>query len=461
MNKTKRRLATFSLCDQEVVEAELEKMAARGWMLRTAGRFLWTYTQIPPQKLRFCVTYFPDASALDPAPGEAQCFKETLCERDGWKLAARWDTMQIFYTDHGNAVPIDTDPVTHVKTVYHVMKHKVIRDSALICALLVYFIVLWAAQFHADPLNALSDPYAVFSLPCLLLLFTASLYESFGCVLWHRKAYRAAQSGVFLPVRTHRRVRLGLVALSAVFGLLALTGRGRIAYFAVWAAAFALIFLLAQKLSGSLKRRGVSRGANRFVTVLAALILYLIVSAVLVAGMLSGLIPLFGQSKPVDICEWNGRTLDVYDDTLPLETESLVDLSGFDAVLSKEASHQATPFLSLSWYKEELLPPSYATGKYTLEYTVIDVRFPPLYGFVRRTLHDAYQDEADASGIFIDHYEPVDASLWGADEVYQRHWSGSVLGTYLVCWKGRIAEVCFYWQPTPEQIQIAAEALRP
>lgn len=461
MRKTKRCLATFSLCDQEAIETRLEKMAAHGWMLRTAGRFFWTYTQIPPQRLRFSVTYFPDASALDPVPGNAQRLKESLCEQDGWKLAARWDAVQIFYTEHKDAVPIDTDPVTQVRTIFRTMKRKVIRDSALICALLVYFIVLWAAQFRADPLDTLSDPYAVFSLPCLLLLFAASLHEALGCVLWHRKARRAAQSGVFLPVRIHRRITLGLVALSAGFGLLALTGRGRIAFFAVWITVFALIFLLAQKLSNSLKQRGVSRGVNRFVTVLVVLILYLIVSALLVAGMLSGVIPLFGQSKPVGTCEWNGRTLSVYDDPLPLETESLVDVSGFDVVLSKEASHQSTPFLSLSKYKEEPLPPGYAAGKYTLEYTVIDVRFPPLYGFVRRTLYDAYQDETDASGIFIDHYEPVDASLWGADEVYQRHWSSSVLGTYLVCWKGRIAEVRFYWQPTPEQIQIAADALRP
>ena len=33
--------------------------------------------------------------------------------------------------------------------------------------------------------------------------------------------------------------------------------------------------------------------------------------------------------------------------------------------------------------------------------------------------------------------------------------------TYLVCWEKRIVEIKFYWTPTREQIQIAAERLRP
>lgn len=63
--------------------------------------------------------------------------------------------------------------------------------------------------------------------------------------------------------------------------------------------------------------------------------------------------------------------------------------------------------------------------------------------------------------MFVDHFEPVDPALWGAEEAYQLHWSDSILDTYLVCWDNRIVEITFYWQPTQEQIETAAERLGP
>ena len=35
------------------------------------------------------------------------------------------------------------------------------------------------------------------------------------------------------------------------------------------------------------------------------------------------------------------------------------------------------------------------------------------------------------------------------------------MNTYLVCWENRIVEIQFYWEPTQEQIQIAAAQLKP
>ena len=76
MKETKRCFADFSFYDPPAIQQKLEDMAAQGWMFHKPGRFLWTYRQITPQKLRFAVTYFPDASDFDPAPTEAQLTKE-------------------------------------------------------------------------------------------------------------------------------------------------------------------------------------------------------------------------------------------------------------------------------------------------------------------------------------------------------------------------------------------------
>ena len=63
--------------------------------------------------------------------------------------------------------------------------------------------------------------------------------------------------------------------------------------------------------------------------------------------------------------------------------------------------------------------------------------------------------------VFTDHYEPADPAPWGAQEAYQVYFSDSFLNTYLVCWEERIVEIKFYWEPTPEQIRLAAEKLSP
>ena len=124
MSTVKRTLVNVSFYDPEAIQRKLEQMAARGWMIQKAGNLFWTYTKIPPQKLRFAVTYFPGASEFDPKPSERQLEREELCAQDGWRLVLRWDAMQIFCTDREDAVPIDTDPVPQVDNIHRTMRKK-------------------------------------------------------------------------------------------------------------------------------------------------------------------------------------------------------------------------------------------------------------------------------------------------------------------------------------------------
>ena len=125
MKTLKRTLANFSFFDKETIEKKLEDMASKGWMISKANNLFWTYTKVPPQKLRFAVTYFPGASELDPCPSEKQLEKEELCAEDGWKLVLRWDAMQIFCTDLEDAVPIETDPIPQVENIHLTMRKNV------------------------------------------------------------------------------------------------------------------------------------------------------------------------------------------------------------------------------------------------------------------------------------------------------------------------------------------------
>ena len=52
MSTVKRTLVNVSFYDPEAIQRKLEQMAARGWMIQKVGNLFWTYTKIPPQKLR-------------------------------------------------------------------------------------------------------------------------------------------------------------------------------------------------------------------------------------------------------------------------------------------------------------------------------------------------------------------------------------------------------------------------
>lgn len=67
MRNEKHRLETFSFYDYTCITKHLEKMAAKGWLLDKMGNFTWRYRRITPAKLKFTVTYFPSATAFDPA----------------------------------------------------------------------------------------------------------------------------------------------------------------------------------------------------------------------------------------------------------------------------------------------------------------------------------------------------------------------------------------------------------
>ena len=454
MSTVKRTLVNVSFYDPEAIQRKLEQMAARGWMIQKAGNLFWTYTKIPPQKLRFAVTYFPGASEFDPKPSERQLEREELCAQDGWRLVLRWDAMQIFCTDREDAVPIDTDPVPQVDNIHRTMRKKVLVSQLLMVLLIFWSLYQQLSQLWRDPADYLSDNSRLFTIPLWLMLLLMTIYELVIYFRWGRRAKEAAEHGVFLPVRSHPWLSWSAVGLATVFLLFSFSASSGGFLFLLSAAVVTSVpILLARWMLGALKRRGVSRWVNLAVTCAAIFVLVIAGTGVIVAASLRGWLPLGEESQPVGSYEWRDWTWDIYDDPLPLEVEDLVQV---DARWSKEARLQESPLLAYGDYRQDLLFTEEIQG-YELRYEIADVKVPFLYDFVKDGFIRDNQDE-----VLEKYLIPVDPAPWEAEEVYQVSWSGGVLDdTYLVCWEKRIVEIKFYWTPTQEQIQIAAERLKP
>ena len=459
MKEMKRCFCNFSFYDQQAIQEKLEEMAESGWMLEKTG-FMWTYKRIEPKKLRFSVTYFPSASDFDPSPTEGELTKIDFCRQDGWNLVTTWGVMQIFYNEDLDAVPIETEPVMQIENICRSMKKNVLLPQAVLSGMLLWNVVIRLSQWLRDPVGELSDPFSIYSVLMFSILTLACLYEIGFYFCWSRKAKAAAQNdGVFLPVRSKPIASWILMAVSALLLILSYTAlRGPLGFVILWLCMVPFIIVIGNLLKNMLKKRGVSRNVNRIVSVCAVVLLTFLMLGLMTAAIIQGRMRFDSGKNVVGTYELYGRTREIYNDPLPLEIEELADVN---AQWSKEADHQETLLLSSTEYRQYAVP---ADGndnvdERKIEYTVTEVKQDFLYDFIKRAVLNSRQDEIHDDFVFTDHYEPIDASVWNADDAYQLHWSESVLNTYLIFWGNHIVEIKFYWEPTPEQIAITVENL--
>lgn len=459
MKEMKRCFCNFSFYDQQAIQEKLEEMAESGWMLEKTG-FMWTYKRIEPKKLRFSVTYFPSASDFDPSPTEGELTKIDFCRQDGWNLVTTWGVMQIFCNEDLDAVPIETEPVMQIENICRSMKKNVLLPQAVLSGMLLWNVVIRLSQWRRDPVGELSDPFSIYSVLMFSILTLACLYEIGFYFCWSRKAKAAAQNdGVFLPVRSKPIASWILMAVSALLLILSYTAlRGPLGFVILWLCMVPFIIVIGNLLKNMLKKRGVSRNVNRIVSVCAVVLLTFLMLGLMTAAIIQGRMRFNSGKNVVGTYELYGRTREIYNDPLPLEIEELADVN---ARWSKEADHQETLLLSSTEYRQYAVP---ADGndnvdERKLEYTVTEVKQDFLYDFIKRAVLNSRQDEIHDDFVFTDHYEPIDASVWNADDAYQLHWSESVLNTYLIFWGNHIVEIKFYWEPTPEQIAITVENL--
>lgn len=465
MKNTKRCFCNFSFYDQEAIQEKLETMASKGWMVEKLSNMMWTYKRIEPKQLRFAVTYFPDASEFDPGPTEGELTKMDFCAQDGWILAVRWGAMQIFYNENLDAVPIETDPVASVNNIHTAMKKNVLRTHLFSIAMLIYYLTFQFFRMKDDPIEYLSNPFYLYSIPLYAALLVASIHEIIYHFVWHKKAKKAAEDdGVFLPLKSKPLASYSLLAFSALCMLLAYSGfrtsNRTIVITLVYLAIMLLVFAIGNGIKAALKRKGASRGFNLIVSTGTVTLLTFVALALLCTAIITGDFTLWGEKQPIATYDINGWTMEVYDDPLPLEIE---DMSAADAIWSKEADYQETFLASYLKYNQDFVHIEGNDAGVTkdLQYSIIDVKVPVLFDFMKQAILNSRQDEVHDDFIFTDHYEQIDPTIWQADDAYQVYWSDSLLNTYLLCWDNRIVEIKFYWEPTPEQIAVAIEKLVP
>lgn len=452
MKNTKRQLIPFSYYDLTGMERHLEKMAQKGWLLDKMSALGWRYRRIEPQKLHFTVSYCHRASAYDPEPTEeVQTFYD-FCAHTGWRLAAEFGSMQVFYNDQEDPIPIDTDPAMEIQMVGREMKRALPFEILL---LLIGFFMggSWLYSLFHSPIDLLASPTNLFTGLCWLGLMVWSVADILTYLLWRRRAKQAAERGEFVPTRgCHRimQVVMALVILGAIYffitarlpGLRLLTG--------AMILEFVVLFLAVNGTKDFLKKRKVSRRKNQAVTIAVDVLL----AVVLMAGISYGTITLArngGFSLAADI--------------EPLLT--IADLTGEEDPRYIVRSHvESSVFLKVREFTERSQPGE-SVRLPELSCKIVDVYLPGVYDFcLRELLHerDDWEGLTDDGTVIKPYYvyQEMDPALFGAQAAWQRYAggeNGEPTGDYLLSYPGRLVVLECDWELTAEEMAIAGAKL--
>lgn len=294
MKDKNRRLELFSAYDHTGIEAHLENMASKGWMLEKISQFGWVYRRMEPRKLHFAVTYHPRADDYEPEPSEAQKTFNDFCEHSGWILVASFKKMQIFYNERENPVPIETDPVLQVDTIHKAMKKSLLPDCCIIllsCFILAKPFYKEAIGKHIDTLFSTPDFFFTFSI-IIIMIAISSLVDAIGYIIWYNRARNAARQGEFLPTSGHRYIKyasLVLIIISFIYYIASVILSSGIFMSINIINSILIIAITMYMLSGiksGLKSMKVKASTNKAVTSIVSIVVAVLLEIFLVIGFM-------------------------------------------------------------------------------------------------------------------------------------------------------------------------------
>lgn len=456
MREYRKFLARFALYDKTGICKYLENKAAKGWMLDEMGVLFWRFRRIEPQKLKFSVVYFKNASEYDPKLTESQLRFQEYCEYTGWEFAASRAQTLVYYSENEEAIPLETDAVVEVKSVHSVMWRIWLLPYLWLSCSNGFRLFELLKDFAYDPITCLQIDYV--SLLIIQFLVTAFfLTEAFEYLVWYIRATRIAKNnGRFLSTKNFSNVKYivnTLIILATLFVSALVTGDFSVAFELV-----GIIVLVAVMLAtyfGTtfvLKKLNAPRALNRIIT--------LTLSAVVIYVCLTDGTRIITEKLSVNNSglqfEEQIITEEEFSSTVPLEIADFItgELDIKTSVIQERKSASVAELRAQQIAVDEL-----SDEEYLLTYTVFDIKIP----FVRDLCvdkwlgnHNVFKNYLHVPLSRTSHRE-LAAKVWSADEAYVVCVDGKAVNKYLLCYGNKIVEFIPSWTLTAEQVKVVAE----
>jgi len=446
MRKKLRRMEMLSFYDHTGIEKHLAKMAKKGWMIEQITNQFWTYRRIEPKDYRFTVTYYPKASDFDPGPSDAQQTFYEFCAHTGWELACTWFQMQIFYTSSERPIPIDTDPVYEVETIHKACKANYLRGYFLLATLGAIGTYFLYSGLVGHTLHFFSTPSSMATYPIAFLLFALCTVELAVYFVWHRKAAKAAQDGIFMDTPSTAAFQKIIFAvliflilfwlLNIVFDKNTLMAVNAILMFG----AFFLINISVNAVKQMLKRKQVSAGVNRALTVLASFVIaFVLMGAVMTIGII------LSQS------ETTSESIRIEEP--PLKIEDLMDVS-YDNYITLTDPNASMLMSRLEVNQRHHFDDEPSTDIPCLQYKLYRVNVPALYSFFEKQMKRTVLLGYDRGRL-----DALDEDVFGAVNAYRVVLDGRDMNRYVLCYPDTLVDIETNWSLTEGEMEIIGEKL--
>lgn len=202
MKKTMRRKEWMKFYERDAMISLFEKRAKEGWLISKMGAFLWTYQRIEPKDLQFDIIYMSNISDYDTVSTERQMEQAQYCQKDGWKQAVCFKSMQVFYNEDESPKPIETDSVVQFENIRKSVKGEV-KFALFQVGLLLYIQLIGISKLISDPIGYFTSAY-VYTEFVFFVFFLYKLSNILFYLSWHRKGKRQIEQGKFPKMKRNK-----------------------------------------------------------------------------------------------------------------------------------------------------------------------------------------------------------------------------------------------------------------
>ncbi len=450
------RLESFTFYDTDSIAAHLSQMAEEGWALTSVGRYLWKYTAIEPEKRTYGITFFPDVSAFDTEPSEAQEDFIAYCEEAGWHYVTQWQQMQIFYTTEENPIPLETDEALRLETTHRAMRKNYLPGMAALFIIILIQLFQCISRLQKDLPRYLTDFTQWF---LALLFFVLGIYTLGGCLAylrWRKKSLAAVEAGgCCLPVgkglRFMKKLYFWLVIFLFWGVFLSMSAQGFDKVFLGVLLMMIIYFVMVSLTSFLLRKKKVSRTVHRGVLIALACILPIITMTVSFQYLMNQKESTEGQETYTStLSDGTTYTTILEKDTLPLTTADLTEVPE-DAIYSMSCEKESS-FLAKRIDCDQSTPGGSPEAP-EFFYEVLEVS----YDFLIEPCIHAYQHPILPQYADAESWRPI--SIPDTDRAWQFH-DGEGARPYYLAQKGnRLVYIHFYWQAQESELEKAMEIL--
>ena len=456
MREYRNFLARFALYDKIGICKYLEKKAAKGWMLVEMGLFFWKFKRIEPQKLKFSVVYFKNASEYDPRLTESQLRFQEYCEYTGWEFAASRAQTLVYYSENENAIPLETDAVVEVKSVHSVMWYRWLLPYLWLSCSNGYRLFAQLKIFAYDPITCLQ----IDQIPLIIVEFLSVLFcftEALEYLVWYIRATRLAKTdGRFLSTKNFSNIKvISVILITLITFFTSAIVSGNFSIVLELCGGILLAVVIIAFYCGTtflLKKLNVPRTLNRVIT--------LTVSAVVIFACLNNGTRIIAEKLPVNnsILQFEEQiiTEEEFSSTVPLEISDFIsgELDVKTSVIQERKSASVAELRA-----QQIAVDTLSDEEYLLTYTVFDIKIP----FVRELCVNKWFDNHNVFKNYLHvplsrtSHRELAAKVWSADEAYVVCVDGKAVNKYLLCYGNKIVEFIPSWELTAEQVKVVAE----